>query len=205
MLEPTLSIRFRNEIQGNRHRRNQEFRRAGADRTQKRLRLGDPFFHRRLIGTLRRHRLHRRADRLDRHACRHTLVRLQVVPDDHVTRLQGRQQYLFHIRLESLLSVAPQKANGATTPDSRKPTRNVRFCQLPGAQAVTRSPAGARPCMRVIDVVAPVSSTKTQWAGSTSAIFASKAARWAWTSGLSRWSAWLHFFLRVIPWRFRTR
>ena len=68
MLEPALYIRFRNEIQGNGYGINQNLRSAGADRTQKILRLGEQLFDRRLIRTARRQRLHPCANRLDRHS-----------------------------------------------------------------------------------------------------------------------------------------
>jgi hypothetical protein len=103
MLEPTLYIRLCNEIQGHGHRINQNLRRAGADRTQELLGLGEQLFDRRLIGAVRGQRLHRRTDRLDRRPCRHALVGRQVVPNNYVLRVQGRQQYLFHIGLEGLL------------------------------------------------------------------------------------------------------
>jgi len=58
-------------------------------------------------------------------------------------------------------SVAPGNAIGAITPDLRIPEIKVTFFHAPGTVAWTRSPAGARPYVRLMAVVAPVSSMKT--------------------------------------------
>ena len=52
------------------------------------------------------------------------------------------------------MSVAPWNTTGAVTPDSRNPQISVTESQWPGTAPWTRSPTGARPCVRVIEVLA---------------------------------------------------
>lgn len=56
-------------------------------------------------------------------------------------------------------STAPSSTNGAISRSCRKARRNVVVCQWPcgGTTAISRSPCGARSCVRVMFVVAQVS------------------------------------------------
>ena len=135
---------------------------------------------------------------LDRGDHRLRLVRLEVIPDHHVLGPQLRHQDLLDVAPERGRVRGPRKTTGAVTPDSRRPQITVTVSQWPGAEPWTRSPTGPRPWVRVIAVLAPLSSTKTSRRGSIPAACRRKARLFRWTSGLSRSWAWRSFFLRVI-------
>ena len=93
--------------------------------------------------------------------------------------------------------VAPSKARqaGSGTPPSRTAAVRVTTFQWPcGTGPSTRTPLGARPWVRSIAVVAPLSSTKTSRAGSTAANSSRQAARSAFSSGRSCSAARRDFF-----------
>jgi hypothetical protein len=82
--------------------------------------------------------------------------------------------------------VAPSKAGQAegSTPSSRTAAVSVVIFQWPcGTGPSTRTPEGARPCVRPIAVLAPVSSTETNRAGSIAANSRRQACRSAFRSG----------------------
>ncbi len=76
------------------------------------------------------------------------------------------------------MSVAASMLAPATTPPSRSAPSIVITRQCPcGTAPTTRSLGGARPCVRVMPVVAPLSSTKTSFRGGIELTFASHASR----------------------------
>jgi hypothetical protein len=95
------------------------------------------------------------------------------------------------------VSVAPSNARQADagTPSRRTAAVNVTTFQWPcGTGPSTRIPLGARPWVRSIAVLAPLSSTKTSRAGSIAANSCRQSDRSAFRSGRSCSAARRDFF-----------
>jgi hypothetical protein len=96
-----------------------------------------------------------------------TLVRGQVIKDDHIALRQRRRKLGLHIGFEDAPSHRPINHPGGTKLMTAQPGDKGLVFQWPnGAFEYRRCPLGQRPRRRVILVEVPVSSRKTSRCGS---------------------------------------
>jgi hypothetical protein len=112
IMEPTINILGSHPIQGFAHGCDHGIKRAGPYLPQTGFHLAKQLFDGRLVRTPRGQRLHPRSYRSDGLDHLGILMRLQIVPHDHVALLQLGHQRLDHIARERLAIRRPREGDG---------------------------------------------------------------------------------------------